>query len=133
MVDFHPVFMMFDEAVKLCYPYFAGDQPQAWEEGVGDYVAMSGTALAPSGYLPGLGDFKNPHPVYEFQWHLGALFGALLSAGMTITRFHEYPFSNGARFFENMQEKPGRRFYLPDEVPTIPLMYGLVVVKSTGS
>jgi hypothetical protein len=29
-----------------------------------------------------------------------------------------------------MQERPGRRFYLPDDVPSIPLMYGLVAVKS---
>lgn len=129
VVDFHPAFMMFDEQLKHAYSYFAEDEPHEWEEGVGDYVAMSGDALAPSGYREGVRDFKNPNPVHEYQWHLGALFTALLEAGMSIDQFHEYPFTNGAKFIEGMQEKPGRRMYLPSQIPSIPLMYGLVTTK----
>jgi len=129
VVDFHPVLMMFDEKLQHKYSYFARNEPHEWEEGVGDYVAMSDGALAPSGYQEGVHDFNNPNPVYEYQWHLGAIFTALLKAGMSIDQFHEYPYSNGAKFAECMEVKPGRRMYLPSPIPSVPLMYGLVTTK----
>ena len=120
---------MFNERFELTYNYFGQGEPMAWEEGVDDYVAATGAALTPSGYTEGVRDFKNPHPVYEFQWHLSAVFTALLNAGLRIEQFREYPYSNGTRLCENMREQPGRRMYPHDNLPSLPLMFGLTAVK----
>jgi SAM-dependent methyltransferase len=129
-VDFHPVSMMFNERFELRYPYFGEGEPQEWLEGVGDYVAMSGPALAPSGFQEGTRDFKNAHPVYEFHWHLGAVLEALLESGLTLEQFREYPYFNAARLFENMREESGRRMFPPADLPNMPLMFGLSAVKT---
>ena len=129
IVDFHPVSMIFNERFEPTYPYFGEKNPLKWDEGVGDYVALSGGALAPSGFEQGVRDFKNPHPVYEYQWPIATLLEALLGAGLRLERFCEYPYSNAAQLYENMREEPGRRMYPPESVPSIPLMYGLVAVK----
>ncbi|GAG25801.1 unnamed protein product, partial [marine sediment metagenome] len=103
-VDLHPVSMMFNERLELTYPYFGEGKPQEWEEGVGDYVAVSGPALAPSGFQEGVREFKNPCAVYEFQWSVGAILGALLESGLRIEQYREYPYVNGVKLFENMRE-----------------------------
>lgn len=130
VVDFHPAAMMLDEHFGLAYPYFGTGDPEKREEGIGDYVALSGATLAPSGFQDGVRDFMNPHPVYEFQWHLGAILTSLLAAGLRIERFQEYPFFNGVALFEGMREEAGRRMYPPDGAPAFPLMFGLVAVKT---
>ena len=128
-VDLHPVSMMFNERLELTYPYFGKGKPQEWEEGVGDYVAMSGPALAPSGFQEGVREFKNPCAVYEFQWSVGAILGALLESGLRIEQYREYPYVNGVKLFENMREEADRRVFPPDNVPSLPLMFGLAAVK----
>ncbi len=128
-VDFHPVSMMFNERLELTYPYFGEGKPLTWNEGVGDYVARSGEALAPSGFTKGVSEFKNPHPVHEFQWHIGAILTALLRSGLRIAQFREYPYSNGAKLYDNMIERSGRRTFPPDDVPSMPLMFGIVATK----
>jgi SAM-dependent methyltransferase len=130
VVDFHPFAMTFDEDWSHTYPYFGHGQPLTWEEGIGDYVAASGGALAPSGYAEGVQDFKNPYRVHEFQWGIGEIVTALLKAGLTLTALNEYPYSNGAKTFERMRETPGRRMVPPEEVPNLPLMYGLAAQKA---
>jgi hypothetical protein len=111
------------------YPYFAAGEPFVYEHGVGDYVAFSGGALAPSGYLAGVEDFVNPHRDNEFQWGIGEVATALLDGGLVITALREYPYMNGARLFDRMQELPGKRMVQPAEMPNLPLMYGLVAEK----
>lgn len=128
-VDFHPLLMMYDEHFTPRYPYFGDGRPVKWEDGIQDYVAVSGAALAPSGYEEGVRDFQNPHPVFEFQWHLGAIFGAVLRAGLRIERFEEYPYLNGAKLFPAMQTGADRRLYPPEGVPAIPLMFALAARK----
>lgn len=128
-VDLHPASMMFNERFELTYPYFGEGEPQKWEEGISDYVAASGPALAPSGFEEGVRDFKNPHANYEFQWHLGAILTALLKSGLRIEQFHEYPYANGVKLFENMREQEGRRMFPPEHLPSVPLMFGLAAVK----
>ncbi len=130
MVDFHPVSMMFNERFELTYPYLGEGKPQHWEDGVGDYVALSGPALTPSGFEAGVADFRNPKPAYEFQWHMGAILNALLRTGLRIELLREYPYSNGARLFDNMREEAGRRMFPPTGAPAVPLMFGLVAVRS---
>jgi SAM-dependent methyltransferase len=126
LVEFHPVWMMFDEHFQLQYDYFGNAQPALQPDGIGDYVALSGDALAPSGYEAGQTDFTNPHPAYEYQWHLGVVLQALASAGLLVTAFEEYPYSNGLRVSEDMRAGPGRRWYPPEGMPSLPLMYGVV-------
>jgi SAM-dependent methyltransferase len=129
VVDYHPVALMFDEHFQLTYPYFGQGEPHKFDEGVSDYVGAAGPALAPSGFEEGVCDFENPHAVYEFQWHLGAIVTALLDANLRIDRFREYPFFNAAKLYENMRAAPSRRMYLPENVPSAPLMFGLVAAK----
>ena len=37
---------------------------------------------------------------------------------------------NAARLFDRMRELPGKRMVPPDDVPNLPLMYGLVAQKA---
>ncbi len=128
-VDLHPVSMMFNERFELTYPYFGEAKAIKWDDGIQDYVAAAGEALAPSGYQEGVRDFNNPHPVYEFQWDIGASLTALLSAGLRIDQYREYPYCNAAKLFDHMREVPGRRMYPPEGTPSIPLMYGVEAAK----
>ena len=128
-VEFHPVAMIFDPQWQPKYPYFAHGEPLAWEDGVSDYVALSGDALSPSGNEAGVRDFRNPHPSYEFQWSLGEVVDALLRAGLRLRRLREYPYANGWRGFDGMREGEGRRMYPPAAMPSLPLMYGLVAER----
>ncbi len=128
-VDFHPVSMMFNERLELTYPYFGDGKPLEWDDGVGDYVAASGPALAPSGYQAGVRDYKNPNVVFEFQWHIGAILTALVQSGLRIEQFHEYPYSNGVKLFDDMREKAGRRMFPPANLPNLPMMFSVSAVK----
>ena len=129
LVEFHPFAMVFDWDWSHKHPYVAGGVPQTYEHGVGDYVALSGGALAPSGYLDGVEGFVNPHRGHEFQWGIGEVATALLEAGLVVTALREYPYMNAARLFDRMRELPGKRTVPPEDVPNLPLMYGLVATK----
>ena len=129
LMEFHPVSMVFDDDWSLTYPYFASGVPFTWDDGIGDYVAMSGKSLAPSGYLDGVTDFKNPHAAHEFQWTVAEITRAVLDAGLVLKRLEEYPYINGAKLMDRMQERPGGRMYPPEELPSLPLMFGLVAQK----
>jgi SAM-dependent methyltransferase len=129
VIDFHPYAMTLDEHWQRAYPYFAGGAATRWDEGIGDYVAMSGEALAPSGYETGIEAFANPHPVHEFLWGIGEIVTALIEAGLRITALREYPHSNGAKLFDDMRELPGKRMVPPEGTPSLPMMYGIVAVR----
>jgi SAM-dependent methyltransferase len=133
VMEFHPVLGMYDERMKLAYPYSSAGRPLTWNEGVGDYVAFSGEGLALEGYQEGVKDFSNPHPVHEFRWGLADVVQPLLDAGLALETLREYPYSNGWRPFDGMRADPAtRRFYLPEGVPEFPLMFGLAARKSAG-
>jgi SAM-dependent methyltransferase len=133
VIDFHPVALMFDEHFRMTYPYFSPGKPYKWDDGVSDYVGRAGPALAPSGFAAGIRDFQNTHAAYEFQWHIGAILTAVIAAGLRIDQFHEYPYFNAAKLYEQMREAPGRRMYLPEGTPSAPLMFGLVASRPSGS
>lgn len=130
LVEFHPLSMIFEWDWSHKHSYFAEGAAQSYEHGVGDYVALSRKALAPSGYVEGVADFINPHPGHEYLWGIGEILTALLDAGLSITAFREYPYSNGAQLFDRMRELPGKRMVPPDDVPNVPLMYGLVARRT---
>jgi SAM-dependent methyltransferase len=121
-LEFHPLALMYDERGALAYPY-GGGAHVVGATGVGDYVAESGAALAPSGFLAGQADFKNPHETDEFSWGVADILGAQLRAGLALEVVREYPNANGCKIWPNMVEKPGRR-YVPTSDAVPPLMLG---------
>jgi SAM-dependent methyltransferase len=129
LVEFHPFLMVFEDDWTLKYPYFAEGQPLTFEDGIGDYVALSGPGLAPSGYLDGAQDFRNQNPCYEFQWSVGEIVTAILGAGLQLTQLREYPYMNGARLMNGMVEGEGDQYYPPPDLPSMPLMLGLTATK----
>ncbi len=129
VVDFHPVAMMFDTDWSHKFSYFSGSMPLTCEDGIGDYVASSGGALVPWGYETGIENFHNPYHTYEFQWGIGEIVTALLQAGLNLKILKEYPYANGCKLFERMREAPGGRIFPPEDMPSLPLMYGIVAQK----
>jgi len=129
-LEFHPFSYVFDEEWKLAYTYFAEGEAYTWDDGIHDYVKDSGETLTPSGYEEGISDFVNPHRVHEFSWGIGEIVTALAKAGLRIEELHEYPFSNGAKLFTEMQEMTGNRMYPPADYPSLPLMYGLLATRN---
>lgn len=109
------------------YDYF-NTAPLA-ESGVSDYVAESGVGLAVGEYQAGEQDFVNPHPSHEFTWGVGQVITALSQAGLNIARLDEYPYANGWKGFDGMQDSGGRRMVPPAGMPRIPLMYSIVAQR----
>ena len=131
VVDFHPMSMCFDDDWTLKFPYSSFDGTGAlwvWEDGVGDYVATEMQQSSTEGELPGVQSFENPHPSYEFNWGLADILGSLLNAGLTIADVREYPFSNSGHV-PGMRQNDAGQWILPDGLPDIPLMYGIVAEK----
>jgi SAM-dependent methyltransferase len=129
LVEFHPVLWLFDEKLRLAYPY-SGGHPISEAVGVSDYVARSGEGLVHWGYEEGVRDFQNPHPCHGFQWGLADVINPLLRHGLMLERLEEYCYANGCKMLEGMREAPGHRFLLPEGVPDLPLMFGLSVRKA---
>ncbi len=125
VIDFHPYAL----CMKDWRPYHAymGGQRTYFEQGVSDYVANAGDAPELGIKIdPDAPQFENPNPDYEFAWGIGDILTALIEAGLTITHFHEYPYSNGFKPFGDMREAPGRRYYPPEGIPNIPLMFSIM-------
>ena len=127
LLEFHPFAMVFDPGWKPHYDYFGAAPIE--EPGVGDYVALSGDGLTPGEIAEGVVDFQNPHRSYEFAWGISDVVSALLAAGLRLERLTEYPYANGWRGFERMRDIGGRRMAPPEDMPRIPLMYGVVASK----
>jgi len=128
LMEFHPVYGIFENDWELTYDYMGGTHLRFG--GVGDYVALSGDVLAPSGYEQGVVEFNNPHPSHEFCWGVADIVSALLDAGLLLRVLREYPYSNGFKRFADMRELPGGRFTVPEGMPQLPLMLGLVAQKA---
>lgn len=128
LVEFHPASNMFDGEWRLARGYPAGGDLLTLD-GVGDYVGAAGGGLSPGGFAEGEAAFANPHPCHLFRWGVGELVSALAGAGLTIAALREYPYVNGERPFARMRAGPGGRWLPPDDVPPIPLMYGLAAER----
>lgn len=130
VMENHPLLHALDYDMRFVYPYSSGGRPTVFDEGIGDYVAMSGEALTHGAeYHEGVVDFVNPHPSVEFNWGLADVVTAVLDAGLVLELLREYPYTNGYKAFREMTSLPGRRFGLPEGVPNLPLMFGLVARK----
>jgi SAM-dependent methyltransferase len=130
IMEFHPVFAIFEEGWRISYDYMGGTRLTF--DGVGDYVALSGEGLAPSGYEEGVTQFLNPHPSHEFCWGMADILSPLIDSGLRMTALREYPYSNGFKRFADMRELPGGRFTMPEGMPQIPMMLGIVAEKDAG-
>jgi len=126
IVDAHPFMMVLGEKLELHYPYGGGSEVH--DPGVHDYVAAAGTALTPMGFEEGVKDFKNPHPDASFQWSLEEILMALIRPGLVIEQYVEYPFTKW-RAFPVQVAGPDNNFFLPPEMPQIPMLFGLVAAK----
>ncbi|MGH2344733.1 MAG: class I SAM-dependent methyltransferase, partial [Chloroflexota bacterium] len=132
IVDFHPMLWTLDAQAQFGFPYFRDADYYGGEWGVGDYVADAEGALSPSGHLAGVRDFQNPFPSYDFRWNSSEIINSVLDAGMTLLVFREYPYLNGAKPFPNALPLPGRRWTMPEGLPSLPLMYGLAAAKQVA-
>ncbi|MFO0726263.1 MAG: class I SAM-dependent methyltransferase [Myxococcota bacterium] len=126
-IEFHPLLVSMGPNWKLFEPYFT--EGFMFEDPIGDYVAASGSALAPSGFEEGVVDFKNPHPTACFGWTVAETLTAVLEAGFVLRRYVEYPYSNGCRFQPSMRALPGNRFGAPEGEQAIPMMFGVVAER----
>ncbi|MBH8563943.1 class I SAM-dependent methyltransferase [Nostoc sp. CENA67] len=129
LVEFHPVAMMFDWDWSHKFSYFNEGKPLTWEDGISDYVAISNEGLILSDYETGIENFSNPYRSHEFQWGIGEVVTALLQAGLRLEVLQEYPYLNGCKGFERMRADSQRRWFPPEDVPNLPLMYGIVARK----
>ncbi len=133
LVDFHPVAAIFDPDWRHRVPYPAGGTPLELD-GIDDYVGAAGGGLSPGGFAAGAAEFRNPHSCTLYRWGLGDVVTAFSADGgspWSVQRLEEYPFANGERQFSRMQAMPGRRWMPPDDVPPVPLMYGLVAGRDS--
>lgn len=128
VVEFHPASNMFDSEWRLAHDYPAGGRVLQLD-GVGDYVGASEGGLVPEGAIPGVANFTNPEPCFLYAWGLGDVVTALAGAGLVLDALHEYPYTNGERPFARMRAEGGRRMFPPDDIPALPLMYGLAAHK----
>ena len=125
LIEFHPAAMCFDEDWRPQYPYSSSGTPMI-DTGIPDYVGMAADGLVPWGFEEGIKDFQGKCRIYEFAWGVSDVLNALLGAGMSLIRFEEYPFCNGARLFNRMENREGRRYFPAADCPQLPLMYGAV-------
>ena len=126
LLDFHPAFAMLDEEWRLRHDYMGGVRHE-FESGVGDYVALTGAAAEIESLLPGIRDFKNPHPGVEFQWGVAEVATALIDAGLQLSHLAEYNYCNGFKPMSDMVDLGGRRYAMPAHLPqSFPLMFSLV-------
>lgn len=117
------------------YPYSSNGEHIRQEDGVSDYVARSGVEegedLMPDlKFTKGVQDFRNTNPSIEFCWGLADVLGNLTIAGMQMTHFKEYPYSNFCKMFTNMTaEKIEEGIRYHSVGPMLPLMYSIEFKK----
>lgn len=137
LLEYHPFVWMFDRQRRLVDSYFSGRQGEVIEnpDGIGDYVAEAGAALAPSGYVEGTEPFRNAHPSHEFAWAIADLLTAVHEAGLELETFEEWDYSNGCKPYDDLvpvDDGDGRRWTTGPGQPRIPMMLGLVARKPAG-
>ena len=130
LIDFHPASAMFSyDDWQLRHEYMGGVRCD-FDSGVGDYVALTGSAAEIDVLQPGIVDFVNPNPGVEYQWGLAEVADALLQAGLRLTHLQEYAHCNGFTPLAGMRHLGGRRYAAPAHLPQrIPLMFSLVAER----
>lgn len=133
LLEFHPVSWIFaGNAWQTMYSYFAQGTVNTWDSGVGDYVAdkyaVTGKVATPWRYEMGEASFHNPYRAHGFRWSVGDIITALLHAHLHLSVYVEYPFSYEATH-PRMRLLNNGRLEPPDDIPSVPLLLGLVAYK----
>ena len=129
LVEFHPAFGMFEEGWLLDYPYMGGSHVE-FESGIGDYMALTGSAAEIDEIEEGVKDFVNPHAGVEYQWGIADVVMALVDADLTLIDLQEYEYCNGFKPFSDMRDLGNRRYTMPENRPQkFPLMFSIIVEK----
>ncbi len=110
LVETHPMSdVLGDEDLVARFPYFHDEAIR--EDSPGTYAMSDGPPFATNTTLSWI------HP-------LSRVMGALLAAGFAIELFAEHPFTVFGRW-PFMHRAADGRYWLPDEMPTLPLLYSL--------
>ena len=129
-LEFHPLVWSFDLNLSVKESYFAPGH--VYSEPVSDYVAASGTALAPSGLATLPADeaaFVNPHSAHSYQHTVADQLTAMIAAGLALDERRIDAAAVGERVLAYGREREGRRFTTPDGTPDLPLMFGVVATR----
>lgn len=128
-LEFHPLAWSFTKEWRAAAdPYFAEGRP--FVEAVNDYVASSGPALAPSGFVEGVApsDYVNPHKAHGYQHTVAHILQCVIDAGLRVDVVREWPYSNGCKMNEGLVDIGHHRFAPPPGV-SLPLMLGVCARK----
>jgi SAM-dependent methyltransferase len=128
LVDFHPAERMFSRDWRHSGDYFPAERVDSLDEGVIDYITRSPGRLSPFSYEAGVEGFQNPHPSHLFRYTLGQIVTVIGGAGLRIEVLQEYPHTIAMRF-ERMREIASYRALPSEDVPSLPLLYGLQARK----
>ena len=121
-IDFHPLVWSFDSELRFCKDDYFASKP--FRDPVNDYVGAAGGALSPSGHI----DFPsepNPHSAVGWQHTAAELVNAIVASRLRPEGMAEHAHCNGARIVPGLVEAPGRRFVVPGDGPSPPLMLAL--------
>jgi SAM-dependent methyltransferase len=118
IVEIHPFSYMLDDwkmekaELKLRYSYFHSREPLVFE--------TAGTYAEPDA------DIK-ANVQYEWAHSMGDIINALVDVGLSIDFLHEFDYT----VFRQVEflERKGRLFYLPEEMPKVPLLFSLKARK----
>ncbi len=130
-LEFHPLAWSFTRDWRATAdPYFAEGRP--FVEAVNDYVASSGAALAPSGFIAGVtpSEYVNPHRAHGYQHTVAHILQCVIDAGLRVAVVREWPYSNGCKMNEGLVDIGNHRYAPPPGV-SLPLMLGVVAALSS--
>jgi len=120
LMESHPIIMALKEEksgeLSFAYPYFHKDTPTEWAAGDPDY--------ADGNYMP-------KHGSSEWEWAIGDIVNALLSAGLQLEFVHEYE-KLFFQLFPSMTTDDGRWFRLPKYSKKLPLVLTLRASKAAA-
>lgn len=124
-LEFHPLAWSFTPTWSATAdPYFAEGRP--FVEAVNDYVAASGEALAPSGFVEGVraDEYVNPHKAHGYQHTVAHILQCVIDAGLRLDVVREWPYSNGCKMNAGLVDIGDHRFAPPPGI-SLPLMLGV--------
>lgn len=92
VIEFHPLFAIFEPGWVVERSYFGARGGWRWEEGVQDYVGYLEEDPAAAAEARA---WVNPSACVEFQWTVADIVTAVLAAGLRLEALREYPYANG--------------------------------------
>ncbi len=118
IADSHPMGMIFDErcekGFQIRYPYFHSEIPISSEE--------------EGSYADETVEITNK---VEYGWvhNLGYIINCLIKVGLIIDFIHEFPFISWKQF-PFLEQKQDDWWYIPEDMPQLPLMFTLRAIKN---